>query len=129
MPNKERLYLSISTLQLKIDEFWSPFSNDDAPPTNFSTSFYSPPNLNCTSEGLDEIISTVGSFRRLILHPEQLPHSNEIAIPCSNEYDMITESNIKRRKLTFNEEALSIEFIDPQRWKTGMLHITILIYS
>ena len=84
---------------------------------------------NYTNESLDGIISSVGSFRRLILHPEQIPQSNEIESSCSSEYAKITESNIKRRKLTFNEEALSVEFVDQQRWKTGLLYNDILLHS
>eukprot|EP00800_Vazella_pourtalesii_P001078 TRINITY_DN10908_c1_g1_i2.p1 TRINITY_DN10908_c1_g1~~TRINITY_DN10908_c1_g1_i2.p1 ORF type:complete len:172 (-),score=24.86 TRINITY_DN10908_c1_g1_i2:604-1119(-) len=109
----------MSQISQDINHILASPSLEDAPPTSCDTStFSSTPNFNYTNESLDGIISSVGSFRRLILHPEQIPQSNEIESSCSSEYAKITESNIKRRKLTFNEEALSVEFVDQQRWKT-----------
>ncbi|KAI6647898.1 Protein phosphatase 1 regulatory subunit 37-like [Oopsacas minuta] len=77
------------------------------------------PESNCDSKNLDDIISSIGSFRRLILNPDPITNnSNNPDTKTSSEYERISESNVKRRKLRFNEEALSMEFVDPQRWKT-----------
>ena len=73
---------------------------------------------HCDSQSLDEIITSVGSFRRLILQPNPITSSSNICL--STEYERISDDNIKRRKLRFNDNALSELFIDAQTWRTGM---------
>ena len=86
--------------------------------------------ISDTKEILDDIITTVGSFRRLILEPEpsQMNLQSQIFSDQNLEYVQITESNIKRRKIKYMEDPISTVYMDIQPWKTSKLSNTNFYY-
>ena len=103
------------------------YSIDDPPETlpKRSNPISSDISSYCDNQSLDEIISSVGSFRRLIIQPDPITASYNIG--DSSEYERISNDNIKRRKLKFNDDALSETFIDAQTWRTGIPQYCLLI--